>query len=103
MAENRSLVHETVVVLFLPARESWTVISMQEGRRVSQSESGMTVGGLLGGGEEDTRISINAEPKFPESVSVLQYMMLFDSSLGGLRNSHVVAYLFLRYECVPSC
>ena len=59
----------------------------------------MTVGGLPGGpggGGEDTRISINAEPKFPENVSVFY-------DVDSWSTSHVMAYLFLRYECVPSC
>lgn len=67
VAEKRSLEHVREAVLFLPARESCTVMSMQEGRRASQSVVESQVGVA-----EQTWISINAEPKLPE-CNVCQY------------------------------
>ena len=75
MAEKRFREHERVAVLFLPARESCTVMSMQDGSRVSHSVGEEEVEeGLVGGDvTEHTWISINAEPKFPEWVNGMQY------------------------------
>lgn len=49
--------------MFLPVRESCTDMSMQEGSSVSHSVA--EVSGEEGEGEEETWISMNAEPKLP--------------------------------------
>lgn len=61
MAENRSLLQEKVEVLLLPVRESCTDMSMQEGSSVSHSLAEASEDGE----EEETWISMNAEPKLP--------------------------------------
>lgn len=63
MAENRSLLQEKVEVLLLPVRESCTDMSMQEGSSVSHSLAEASE--EEGEEEEETWISMNAEPKLP--------------------------------------
>ena len=67
MAEKRSLSHTRGDVVFLPARESCTVMSMQEGSRVIHSQSPRE--SLEdAAAPELTCSSMKAEPKFPEST-----------------------------------
>ena len=65
VAEKRSLSQERVEVLFLPARESCTVMSMQDGSSVIHSQSPRD---SLEVAPELTCSSIKAEPKLPERV-----------------------------------
>ena len=62
VAENLSREHTKDEVLFLPARESGTVMSMQEGSSVSHSPE---EDGDPETAEELTWTSMNAEPKLP--------------------------------------
>ena len=105
MAENFSLLQVSTEHLFLPALESCTVISMQDGSRVSHSELlGVAAGGEVGeeaaGGEvgevmagegEHTWISIKAEPKFPDGVEHENRQL----------NQHSVTYSTL-YTCTSA-
>ena len=105
VAEKRSREQVRLDVLFRPARESGTVISMQEGSNVNHSTVAEEEAATTG--EELTCTSMNAEPKLPKihthtCTNIQHYFIKRDRPLTELQAVYACPLAELHDHLRPS-